>query len=438
MACRLKVFLSHSASNEDKGLVDGIRILAEKRAGIDLYIAERDKQPGCDINEKIEKKLDWCDCVWALLTPKGNLSAFVQNEVGAAHIIKRRIIPMLEEGQSLQGMLGGLTEYVQFDRTGQISPIEDTLDGLERDCEEIKRKLNESSDELVKGLNLRIKEIEEENAKLRKDQEEVELSISTASTADTKDKQLWDLAYELGMRGRHAAAEALFAKYVEKYPDVAEGHNNLGVALEAQGKINEAITEYRETIQLKPEWAEPHYNLGLAQRKLEKTDDAIAGFREAIRLKPAFVEARNNLGGTLAERGKTEEAIAEFREVIRLRQDHARAHSNLGAALSEQGKPGEAIVEIREAIRLKPDLAEAHNNLGVAFWKLEKADEAIEEYREAIRLNIDFANALKNLAIALDFLGKRKEARGYWERVLKLEKRPEWMAAIEQRLAELD
>ena len=36
-------------------------------------------------------------------------------------------------------------------------------------------------------------------------------------------------------------------------PDYAEAHNNLGIALTDQGKLDEAVAEYREAIRLKPD-----------------------------------------------------------------------------------------------------------------------------------------------------------------------------------------
>jgi tetratricopeptide (TPR) repeat protein len=315
MACKLRVFLSHSACPEDKGLVDGIVVLAKKRKGINLYIAENDKQPGRDLNEKIEKELKDCDCVWALLTPKGNSSAFVQNEIGAAHKIKRRIIPMLEEGEALQGMLGGLTEYVRFNRSGHISPIENILDALEQRCEEIKRECAETSDELVKKLNLRIKEIEEENAKLRKVTEDIKLS---ASTVETKDRQLFDLAYEFEEQGRHAAAEALYTEYLKKQPGSATAHNNLGVALGKQGKTEEEIAEYREAIHLDPGDAQAHFNLGVALWEKGEPEEVIKEFRKAIRLKPGYAEALENLAIMLDVKGERKEARGYWVRAVKL------------------------------------------------------------------------------------------------------------------------
>ena len=134
-----------------------------------------------------------------------------------------------------------------------------------------------------------------------------------------------------------------------------------------QGKLEEAIAEFRTAIRLKPDFAEAHYNLGIALAGQGKLEEAIAEYRAAIRLKPDDAEAHNNLGVALDGQGKLEEAIAEYREAIRLKPDFAEAHSNLGDALADQGKLEEAIAEYRTAIRLKPDDAEAHYNLGIAL-----------------------------------------------------------------------
>ena len=63
-----------------------------------------------------------------------------------------------------------------------------------------------------------------------------------------------------------------------------------------QGKLDEAIAEYREAIRLKPDYAEAHDNLGIALEARAKLDEAIAAYREAIRLKPDYAEAHCNLG----------------------------------------------------------------------------------------------------------------------------------------------
>jgi len=47
-------------------------------------------------------------------------------------------------------------------------------------------------------------------------------------------------------------------------PDYADAHNNLGVALVAEGKIEEAISHYKMAIKIKPDFAKTYINLSAA------------------------------------------------------------------------------------------------------------------------------------------------------------------------------
>jgi tetratricopeptide (TPR) repeat protein len=61
---------------------------------------------------------------------------------------------------------------------------------------------------------------------------------------------------------------------------------NLGLALAGQGKLDEAIAEYRHAIELDPKNGDPHNNLGLTLKDQGKLDDAIAEYHHAIELNP--------------------------------------------------------------------------------------------------------------------------------------------------------
>ena len=112
-------------------------------------------------------------------------------------------------------------------------------------------------------------------------------------------------------------------------PTYAEAHNNLGNALQAQGQLAEAVSQYQQ----------------------------------ALRLKPDFVEAHNNLGNVLWAQGQLAEAVAQYQQALRLKPDYAGTHNNLGNALKDQGKLDEAVACYRRALELKPDFAVAHSNL---------------------------------------------------------------------------
>jgi serine/threonine-protein kinase len=217
----------------------------------------------------------------------------------------------------------------------------------------------------------------------------------------------------LGWRGdryeRPEEATRFCSAAVAIRPRSSKAHYNLGLALQDQGKLDEAIAEYREALRLKAD-PDAHINLANALRDQGRLDEATAEYHKALRLKPAHPLVHNNLGNALLDQGKLDEAIAEWRKALKLKPDYASAHTDLGIGLRQQGKLDEAIAEHREALRLKPDFAQAHNNLGNALLDQGKLDEAIVAFREAIRLKPDYAVARSTLGVALAYQGKLEEA----------------------------
>src|SRR5262249_26041084 len=132
----------------------------------------------------------------------------------------------------------------------------------------------------------------------------------------------------------------------------------------AEPALTKAVEALRDTLRRRPGSAIDQSNLGSALSGQGKVDEAIAEYRAAIQLQPDLAPTRYSLGAILCDvKHDYTEAEAEFREVIRLQPDDAMAHYSLGNALLGQGKVDEAIAEYRAAIRLQPDLAQCHTNL---------------------------------------------------------------------------
>src|SRR5262249_8158726 len=146
-------------------------------------------------------------------------------------------------------------------------------------------------------------------------------------------------------------------------PDFAKPHSNLGNALSAQGKLDEAVAVHRAAISIKPDFAEAHSNLGSALAAQGKLDEAVAAYRQAIRIKPDFAQAHSNLGNALTRQGKLDEAGAPYPRAIRIQTHLPQAHSNLGLVLAGQGKLDEAVATYRRVIGIKPDFSQAFSGL---------------------------------------------------------------------------
>ena len=126
---------------------------------------------------------------------------------------------------------------------------------------------------------------------------------------------------------------AAYRRAIELRPDYPQARNNLGVALGAQGRLDEAVAAYRRALQLYPNDAEIHNNLGVALARQAQLDEAVAEYRRAIQLQPGLVEAHDNLATALKNQGRVDEAVAASRRALELQPDNAAAHSNLIFAL---------------------------------------------------------------------------------------------------------
>jgi len=184
-------------------------------------------------------------------------------------------------------------------------------------------------------------------------------------------------------------------------PDYAEAYNNLGNALSAERKIDEAISHYKMAIKIQPDSANAYNNLGVALVAEGKKEEAISNLKVAIKIKPDYAEAYSNLGNALFAEGKNEEAISHYKMALKIKSDSADVHYNLGNALVAEGKKEEAISHLKMAIKIKPDDADAYNNLGVALFGEKMTEEAIDYFKEAIRIRPGFAAAKTNLETVL-------------------------------------
>jgi serine/threonine protein kinase/Flp pilus assembly protein TadD len=196
-------------------------------------------------------------------------------------------------------------------------------------------------------------------------------------------------------------------------------HFNLGAALKDNGKVDEAIAEYREAIDIKKDYGEAHRNLGYALWEQGKVDLAIAEYREAIGINKNDSDAHNNLGVALMSKGLLDEAIVECKEAIQVRKNNAEAHNSLGVALQNKGRLEEAITEYGVALSLK-NTAECHSNLGGALMVKGQLKGAITEFQKALQLNDSLPQLHNNLGNALKGQGQLDEAIAEFGKAIRL------------------
>lgn len=199
-----------------------------------------------------------------------------------------------------------------------------------------------------------------------------------------------------------------------------KAHNNLGLALVKLGRTAEAIGEFKEVLRINPDHAEAHYNLGLALVRLGQIDEAVDEFTEVLRISPDHAEAHNNLGSAFLDRGQADAAVTEFNEALRINPDNVTARYNLGLVFLSLGRTSGAVEEFTEVLRVRPGHARAHYGLGLALLNLGRLNRAAEELREALQINPDYLEAHNLLGEILGRLGQLKEAAAEFKEALRI------------------
>jgi tetratricopeptide (TPR) repeat protein len=139
---------------------------------------------------------------------------------------------------------------------------------------------------------------------------------------------------------------------VTKDNDIAR--TNLGVALEQDGKPNEALEQYRAAEKLNPDSYVIHNNLGNLLDNLGDPDQSLVEYRTAIRLNPTAPFLHDSLGIVLVEFGRFAEAMAEFSNSAQLDPTYPWPHFQMAKALLKQGRDAGAVEQFRAALNLDP------------------------------------------------------------------------------------
>jgi tetratricopeptide (TPR) repeat protein len=149
-------------------------------------------------------------------------------------------------------------------------------------------------------------------------------------------------------------SETLFTHALAVTADNAYARLNLGEALQAEQRTEEAVAQYRRALKLDPTCYQVYNNLGRLLNDEGKPAEALAYCQTAVALYPRSAPSHSGLGMVLAELRRFDEALAQFSEAERLDPRYAAPYFQTGRVLLKQGRDAEALPRFREALSLEP------------------------------------------------------------------------------------
>ncbi|MBW2712710.1 MAG: tetratricopeptide repeat protein [Deltaproteobacteria bacterium] len=187
-------------------------------------------------------------------------------------------------------------------------------------------------------------------------------------------------------------SETIFKHTLSVTQDNEIAHVNLGLTFAAQGRLDDALAQYRAAFAITPFdvrvhelLTEIHTRLANQLARQGNIVEAEANYREALSINPDLIDARVNLGNTLALQGRSQEAKEEYQLVLVKKADHWYAHFNLADLYYKEGNFEQAVNHYRETLRLNPKYVAAQLRLAAALHESGNEKAALEQLREAQR-----------------------------------------------------
>jgi tetratricopeptide (TPR) repeat protein len=197
-------------------------------------------------------------------------------------------------------------------------------------------------------------------------------------------------------------------------------HNNLGIDLQAAGRLREAAAQFRLAIAADPEYKDALNSLGAILAYQGNKVEAIALHRRAVAADPNYANAHINLGHELLETGQTQEAFGELSQGLRLEPDSARGQAYMGAVLMTRGNLEESRQRLEYSLRLMPENADAQSNLCYVLQALGHPDQAMDACHAALKMKPNLVSAQLNLGNALAAAGQTDAAAAVFSRMLSV------------------
>ena len=187
-----------------------------------------------------------------------------------------------------------------------------------------------------------------------------------------------EVLFEAGSIVRELA-ELRFSDLDRLAPDSAAVHELAARHLEQQGKLAEALQEYRAAAVKEPGRPGLHYEAGNILWRMRELDAATEELQAELTRSPHHGMANLRLGQVFLTRNQAEQAVPYLDQAVHAMPESADAHRELGKAYRSLGRTADARTQWEAVASARPDDDQVHYLLGNLYRQLGDADRAKRE-----------------------------------------------------------
>jgi protein O-mannosyl-transferase len=182
-------------------------------------------------------------------------------------------------------------------------------------------------------------------------------------------------------------SESLFRHALDVTQNNCVMHKNYGQVMKSQGRLDEAIYNFRRALAIRPDWVDVHDKLASTLQDKDQDAEAIAEFELVLRINPDKTDTRSSYGVSLEKIRQYDKAIEQFIMVLKADPCRLSALNNLYKAGVEGGESDKVLDVILGLQAKDPNNFEFCQKAGLIYGSQGNVDAAIEQLEKACRLS---------------------------------------------------
>jgi tetratricopeptide (TPR) repeat protein len=231
-------------------------------------------------------------------------------------------------------------------------------------------------------------------------------------------------------QGKLSEAIIEYRNAVQADPVDGDARLKLADAYSTNRDMNNAAREYIRAADLLPNRVDVQLKAGALLLLGGRLDDAKARADKALAAAPKDPDAHVLLANVLAGQKSLDAAVAEIMEAIRLAPTRANLYSSLGELEARRGRPEPAEKAFKKAVELDERSAAAHLALVNFYWASARRAEAEQELARALALDPNNVVAHRAMATLAAALNRPAEAEAHFKKIIELTKSPDAVLAL--------
>ena len=269
------------------------------------------------------------------------------------------------------------------------------------DTDNVQSQLYQGRDKLEEATQ-RIKELEEDKARLNAELAELKAKYKVASVAERK-----IISKEFKLNEEKFSALQLTEKGEECYN---------------KRDYNGAIEALNKAIEIDPNYANAWAWLGAVYNDFGNSEKAMAMNLKAIEINPKNAMAWNNIGVTYSNLGNLDKAIESYERACSLDKKLYYPYSNLGRVYLDIGDFDKAIEYCNKAVEISPQRCYTWCAFGEVYFLSGNFRKAEENYNKAIELEPNNPAVWQSFGTFYKSQGKDEKAAEYFNKSIELGK----------------